>query len=88
MTREEIITIINLEQALYNRAQRMNLTFGSKSTFILDMDNAIDSFNLDLQRLLEADDFNFAHDIIGIQTNINRGTKKFENFFVPRFARN
>lgn len=36
--------------------------------------------------LNDADDFNFAHDIYGIQNNLNRKTKQFSNFFVPRFA--
>lgn len=41
---------------------------------------------LDLYKLLEADDFNFAHDVIGITRHINRDTGQLENCFVPRFA--
>ena len=44
------------------------------------------SFDLRLNDLLNADDSNFAHDICGIQKNINRETREIENFFVPRFA--
>ena len=40
---------------------------------------------LDLPRLLEADDFNFAHDITGIANHINRRTGKIERCFMPRF---
>ena len=41
---------------------------------------------LDLQRLLDADDFNFCHDVAGIDRHINRDNGQLENFFLPRFA--
>lgn len=42
---------------------------------------------LDLQRFLEADDFNFAHDITGIRSNIDTTNGKLRNCFLPRFAK-
>lgn len=39
---------------------------------------------LDLQKLLGADDFNFAHDVFGIRQNLNRDTGELENCFSPR----
>jgi len=39
---------------------------------------------LDLQKLLDADEFTFAHDIFGIRRHINRTTGEIEGFFVPR----
>lgn len=41
---------------------------------------------LRLADLLDADQFNFAHDMRGIQRHLNRRTGKLENFFLPRFA--
>jgi len=41
---------------------------------------------LKLQELLEADDFNFTHDILGIQRHLNRTTGQLENCFVPRYS--
>jgi len=41
---------------------------------------------LKLTELLNADNFNFAHDVFGIRTNINRKTGKLENCFLPRYA--
>lgn len=41
---------------------------------------------LDLHALETADDFNFSHDVFGIERHINRDTGKLERFFVPRFA--
>jgi hypothetical protein len=42
---------------------------------------------LDLQRLLDAPQFDFVHDVAGIQRHINRDTGKLENCFHPRTAR-
>jgi hypothetical protein len=41
---------------------------------------------LRLADLLEADDFNFAHDVCGIENCLNRETAELENFFSPRFS--
>lgn len=55
----------------------------------MDIESADIQFNLRLDDWLEADDFNFAHDFIGIRLHINR-SKGFPTtdfgFFVPRFA--
>jgi hypothetical protein len=42
---------------------------------------------LKLKDMLEADDFNFFHDIWGIYKHINRETGQLENWFWPRFAK-
>jgi len=36
--------------------------------------------------LLAADDFNFGHDLSGIQAHMNRRTGKLDNHFLPRFS--
>ena len=41
---------------------------------------------MDLDRLLNADGFNFLHDVGGITRHINRTTGKLEDCFVPRYA--
>jgi hypothetical protein len=41
---------------------------------------------LRLKDLLEADDFNFAHDLYGIYRHLNRETGKLEDCFLPRFS--
>lgn len=41
---------------------------------------------LRLRELLQADAFNFAHDIHGISMNIDRTTGKLKNKFKPRMA--
>lgn len=39
---------------------------------------------LDLKKLLGFDDFNFAHDVFGINRHIDRETGKLINCFLPR----
>ena len=39
---------------------------------------------LDFDKLLAADDLNFAHDIYGIGRHLNRRTGKLKNHFLPR----
>lgn len=63
---------------------------GGRMSFIMDL-CAADGVNgnppIDLDALAETDDFNFAHDVFGICSNIDRATGKLMNCFVPRFAR-
>jgi hypothetical protein len=41
---------------------------------------------LRLQEWLVADDFNFAHDVVGITRHIDRSTGKMMDCFSPRFS--
>lgn len=68
------------------RAENLGIEQNDRLTLIMDLENTHDSIGLNLQGLLEADDLNFSHDIVGIQTHINRDTKELEDFFVPRYA--
>lgn len=42
---------------------------------------------LRLNDLLESDDFNFTHDILGIACHINTNTGNLSNHFRPRFSK-
>lgn len=42
---------------------------------------------LKLADMLNADDFQFAHDVFGIARHLNRKTGRLENCFVPRCAK-
>lgn len=64
----------------------MGILAFDKMSLLMDLEVATEKFNLRLEELSNADAFNFAHDICGIQNNINRVTKEFENFFIPRFS--
>ncbi len=41
---------------------------------------------LRLADFIGADDFNFAHDVVGIRRHMDRETGRLNNHFVPRFA--
>ena len=84
MTRkDEFETIVKICE----RAEAMDISAGERFTLIMDLENAHKDVGLNLTGLLEADDLNFAHDIIGIQNHMNRRTGKLEDFFVPRYAK-
>ena len=60
----------------------------SFDTMCLNMDIIaahIDS-PLKLSELLEADEFNFAHDVYGINRHIDRETGEMNNCFLPRYT--
>ena len=82
MTNKELDLIVEIAK----RAEKKHLIAYDRISLIMDLEVAHKQFNLKLENLLNADNFNFAHDIIGIQNNINRQTKQIENCFLPRFS--
>lgn len=82
VNKEEFELIIKIVE----RAEQMGLLDFDRMTLIMDIEHADKQFNLRLEELLNADDFNFAHDIVGIQNHMNRQTGKIEGLFLPRFA--
>ena len=70
------------------RTEEMGLYKGERTTLLMDLESADNQFNLRLEDLLKADDFNFAHDVVGIMNNINRTEFPATDFglFVPRFS--
>lgn len=75
---------------IVDRAQNLGLYEDNRVTAYLDVQNATKHFNMRLEEWLNADDFNFLHDIIGIYKAINRIAHPvdFSNdpWFLPRFA--
>lgn len=53
----------------------------------MDITVCHESNPLDLKRLLGADDFNFMHDISGINKHLSHETFELTGFFVPRFSK-
>ncbi len=47
----------------------------------------LNDVELDLQRLLDADDFNFAHDVNGIRGHVDVYTGKLLRGFLPRHTK-
>ena len=86
LSREEI----NLCDKIVARAQSLGLYEDNRVTAFLDVQNAAKHFNMRLEEWLNAKDFDFVHDIVGIYKAINRVVYPvdFSNdpWFLPRFA--
>lgn len=74
---------------IVKRATEKYPTHGlDKMTLYMDLTATHANGNpLRLKEFLEADDFNFAHDIFGISNHIDRNTGKMTRCFLPRFSR-
>ena len=86
LTREEI----NLCDKIVARAQSLGLYEDNRVTAYLDVQNAAKHFNMRLEDWLNAENFDFVHDIVGIYKAIDRSKYPvdFSNdpWFLPRFA--
>jgi hypothetical protein len=77
------------------RAEKMGLTKGlvpektDVLSIIMDIEGAVEFFNIDEEKWLSSDDFNFSHDFCGIIENVKRDSYPPKDFglFVPKFAR-
>ena len=57
-----------------------------KIDVLMDIEYVHEICPLRLRELLESDDLDFAHDMLGIYKHFNRETRQLENGFIPRFA--
>ena len=75
---------------IVDRAQNLGLYEDNRITAHMDVTNAAKYFNMRLKDWLNADEFDFVHDIVGIYKAINREKypADFSNdpYFLPRFA--
>lgn len=70
---------------IVNRARELGIQC-SKLNLMMDITTAYNNIPLKLEEWFNADNFDFLHDVIGIINNLNRGTLKLENYFLPRYA--
>lgn len=86
--REKKLEELRLIEKIVNRGWgKMKRNYRTRLDMIMDLDAANKNCPLKLQELLDTDDFNFYHDIIGIGRYMNRDTGKLEDCFLPRFAK-
>lgn len=83
LQREDIQVITKIVEKAFNTLEigssKVDLTMDISATHIYNP--------LDLNRLLEAKEDDFAHDIYGIVSHIDRTTGKLKNFFTPRYSK-
>ena len=76
--------------AICERAETLGISKPKeRSTALMDLESADLKFDLRLDDWLNADDVNFAHDFLGIRSNVNRASgfpAKDFGFFLPRFS--
>jgi len=75
-----------LNSKIAKRADELGLLDFDRMSLMMDLEIAYEQYNLKLQELLDADNDNFSHDIIGIQNHIDRTNKTINPTFVPRYA--
>lgn len=88
--RADLINKIN------KRAYELGIMYGSQLSHSMDIDYAVQAFDIDLKAWLYSADTDFIHDYVGIYRNINRDAISLKHSasqndfgtFVPRFARN
>ena len=82
MNKEDKMVVVEIAK----RADDMNLLVFDRMSLMMDIEAVHGEIGLKLNDLLNADDVNFTHDIVGIQKNLDRKSKKLQNFFLPRYA--
>ena len=83
MTKDEKMLIMRIAE----KADEKGLLLFDRLSLIMDIEAVHSEIGLKLNELLNADDMNFSHDIVGIQQNIDRDSKTLMNCFLPRYAR-
>lgn len=93
---EEIRRKTNLISKINDRAEELGIIVDSRLNHFMDIDYAVQAFDIDLEAWLNSADTDFMHDYVGIYRNIDRDAISLKhsasqnNFgtFVPRFSRN
>ena len=88
--RADLINKIN------KRAYELGIMYGSQPSHSMDIDYAVQAFDIDLKAWLNSADTDFMHDYVGIYRNIDRDAISLKHSasqndfgtFVPRFSRN
>lgn len=65
----------------------MGILLTDRISLSIDLDYAEKQFGMRFEELAQADDFNFTHNIMRIQNNIDRITGEIGNCFVPRYSK-
>ena len=85
-TKEKFMMYVKIAE----RAEELGIYHEERHTLLMDIESADEYFGMRLEDWLNADNFNFAHDIVGIVNNIDRSKYPATEFhrFLPRFAKN
>lgn len=74
-----------IEKIAARAAKEIKLKGASEMHWMMNVAAAhANGCQIDLEKLLNFDSFNFLHDMLGIERHLNKDTGKLENFFIPR----
>lgn len=92
---EEARKRADLINKINKRAYELGIMYGSQLDHTMDIDYAVQVFDIDLKAWLDSTNNDFIHDYVGIYKNIDRDAISSKHFaskndfgtFVPRFAK-
>lgn len=92
---KEALKRVDLINKINNRAYELGIMYDSRLNHSMDIDYAVQAFDIDLEAWLDSTDTDFMHDYVGIYNNINRDAISLKHSasqndfgtFVPRFAK-
>ena len=77
VTKEDFMKIVEIAK----RSEKLGINDKrDRQSTIMDLKQ----IDLDYSQLLNFDDYNFSHDLVGIYNNFNRQTFEMDNCFSPR----
>lgn len=93
---KETKTRVVLINQIIDRAAELGIMYSSRLSHSMDINYAVQVFDIDLKAWLDSTNNDFIHDYVGIYKNIDRDAISSKHFaskndfgtFVPRFARN
>lgn len=93
---KEAKTRVVLINQIIDRAAELGIMYSSRLSHSMDINYAVQVFDIDLKAWLDSTNNDFIHDYVGIYKNIDRDVISSKHFaskndfgtFVPRFARN
>lgn len=92
----EAKTRIVLINQIIDRAAKLGIMYSSRLSHSMDINYAVQVFDIDLKAWLDSTNNDFIHDYVGIYKNIDRDAISSKHFaskndfgiFIPRFAKN
>lgn len=92
----EAKTKIVLINQIIDRASELGIMYSSRLSHSMDINYAVQVFDIDLKAWLDSTNNDFIHDYVGIYKNIDRDAISSKHFaskndfgiFIPRFAKN
>lgn len=93
---KEAKTRVVLINQIIDRTAELGIMYSSRLSHSMDINYAVQVFDIDLKAWLDSTNNDFIHDYVGIYKNIDRDAISSKHFaskndfgtFVPRFARN